>query len=265
MIFELSFLWVAIVEMFCQIVQGITGFGATVLGAPFITALLGTQTGGPYGTLISHILLIGMAVPCFKKVSWRDLVKVIIVCGPFEFIGAYWGYKVPSVVAKIIIGSAVTLIACINIYKIFIIAAFNKKQEPSSDTETVSNTLSAKIFQYSCLVIGGLVNGAYSVGGPLITVYALNSIKDKEKFRNTMVWVWVIMNSVLVIPQQIIGGLYTPRLLSCIAITFPLSVLGVFIGMKMMKRINKELFLKIVYILLFIVGGNMLIQALMTL
>lgn len=265
MIFEWSFIWVAIVEMFCQIVQGITGFGATVLGAPFITALLGTQTGGPYGTLISHILLIGMAIPCFKKVSWRDLVKVIVVCGPFEFIGAYWGYKVPSVVTQIIIGAAVTLIACINIYKIFIKEAIDKKRGLSLDSEQHSGTAAEKVFQYGCLVIGGLVNGAYSVGGPLITVYALNAIQDKEKFRNTMVWVWVIMNSILVIPQQIIGGLYTPRLLSCIVITMPLSVLGVFIGMKLMKRIDKELFLKIVYVLLLIVGGNMFIRALLSL
>lgn len=264
MVFEVAFIWVAIVEMLCQVVQGITGFGATVLGAPFITALLGTQTGGPYGTLISHIPLIGMAIPCFKKVSWKDLVKVIVVCGPFEAVGAYWGYKVPSVVTQIVIGFAVTLIACINIYKIFIKDALLRRQGRTVD-EGLSNSVANKVFQYACLVIGGLVNGAYSVGGPLITVYALNSIEDKEKFRNTMVWVWVIMNSILVIPQQIIGGLYTPRLLSCIVVTLPLSILGVFAGMKLMKHLNKDLFLKIVYVLLLIVGGNMFIRALLAL
>ena len=73
------------------------------------------------------------------------------------------------------------------------------------------------------------------------------------------------MNSILVIPQQIMNGLYTPRLLSLTAITLIPSALGVFVGMKLMKKINREIFLKVVYVLLLIVGGNMFIQALLTL
>lgn len=265
MVFEISFLWVSIVEMLCQFVQGITGFGATVLGAPFITELVGTSTGGPYGTLISHILLIGMAIPCFKKVSWKDLVKIICIVGPFEAVGAFWGYRIPEIAIKIIIGSSVTLIALINIYKIFVKTAIAKKQGQVYNPDDEPVTTSKRIFQYVCLILGGLVNGAYSVGGPLITVYVLDAVKDKERFRNTIVWVWVIMNSILVIPQQIARGLYTPRLLSLVAISFIPSVIGVIAGMRFMKKVNREVFLKIVYVLLFIVGSNMLIRALLTL
>lgn len=265
MIFENSFIVVGIVEFFCQVVQGITGFGATVLGAPIITELVGTTTGGPYGTLISHILLIAMAIPCFKKVSWKELLKIILIVGPFEAVGAYFGYRVPEIVTKIIIGGAVTFIALINIYKVFIRTALAKRKGEVYDPDNAPMTTSKRIFQYACLVIGGLVNGAYTVGGPLITVYLLDSTKDKESFRNTIVWVWVIMNSILVIPQQIMNGLYTPRLLSLTAITLIPSALGVFVGMKLMKKINREIFLKVVYVLLLIVGGNMFIQALLTL
>ena len=126
-------------------------------------------------------------------------------------------------------------------------------------------TVGKKIFQYVCLVVGGLVNGAYTVGGPLITVYVLDATKEKERFRDTIVWVWVIMNSILVIPQQYMKGLYTPRLLSLIAVTLIPSIIGVVLGMKFMKKIDREIFLKIVYVLLLIVGGNMLIRALLAL
>lgn len=265
MVFENSFIFVGIVEFFCQIVQGITGFGATVLGAPFITDLVGTATGGPYGTLINHILLIGMAIPCFRKVSWKDLLKIILIVGPFEAVGAYWGYRVPEIVIKIVIGSSVTFIGLMNVYKVFIKTALAKRKGEIYDPDNAPITTGRKIFQYACLVIGGLVNGAYTVGGPLITVYLLDNTKDKESFRNTIVWVWVIMNSILVIPQQIMNGLYTPRLLSLTAITLIPSAIGVFVGMKLMKKINREVFLKVVYVLLVIVGGNMLIRALLTL
>ena len=206
-----------------------------------------------------------MAIPCLKSVSWKDLVKIILIVGPFEAVGAYFGYRIPESAIKIIIGGSVSFIAALNIYKIFIKTAIAKKKGETYDPDREPMTVGKKIFQYVCLVVGGLVNGAYTVGGPLITVYVLDATKEKERFRDTIVWVWVIMNSILVIPQQYMKGLYTPRLLSLIAVTLIPSIIGVVLGMKFMKKIDREIFLKIVYVLLLIVGGNMLIRALLAL
>ena len=124
------------------------------------------------------------------------------------------------------------------------------------------DTASRKAFRYGCLILGGIVHGAFNIGGPLITVYTLEAVKEKEKFRNTMTWLWAILNTVNAI-NQYRNGAWTPHLWSALAVGAPLAAIGFFLGMAFLKKINREQFLRIVYIVLLIIGGDMLIRSLM--
>ena len=192
-----------------------------------------------------------------KDVAWKDLAKIVILCLPGLFIGSKIFYSMNPNVAKVAIGGVVTFIALMNIYKAIFKPLVLKIPQ---DLET-PDTLGKKILRYTCLVTGGIVHGAFNIGGPLITVYTLYAVTDKRKFRNTMTWMWLILNCVNAF-NQFRNGAWTPRLAGALAVGFPLAVIGFILGVKFLEKIDKTTFLRIVYCVLLFVGGSMLITSL---
>lgn len=258
MTFEFDFILVGLMQIFGFFVQGCTGFGCTVIAAAVTNGLLGTAEGVPYGTLLTIPFLYYLGVKAWREVSWKDLVKIVALCAPGILIGNYLFYKISPTTAKICIGAMVTIIALMNIYKHIIRPLVLKK----TDEEDAPDTTGRKIFRYGCLILGGIVHGAFTIGGPLITVYTIEAVKDKEKFRNTMNMVWVVLNT-WNIYTQFRNGAFTPRMWSALAIGLPCAAIGFFLGMGFLKRINREQFLRIVYLVLLFIGANMLITSLM--
>ncbi|MFR2485127.1 MAG: sulfite exporter TauE/SafE family protein, partial [Hungatella sp.] len=78
----------------------------------------------------------------------------------------------------------------------------------------------------------------------------------------TMNMVWVVLNT-WNIYTQFRNGAFTPRMWSALAIGLPCAAIGFFLGMGFLKRINREQFLRIVYLVLLFIGANMLITSLM--
>lgn len=253
--FQLDFLWLGLYQVFAFFINGITGFGCTVLSAPFHSSVLGPQLGTAYATLLTIPVLLYLGIKEIKNVSWKDLIKILILCAPGILVGNFLLASIDVAVAKVAIGTMVTFIAVMNIYKHIILPVVFKKEEVLD----APDTLGKKIFRYACLIVGGIVHGAFTIGGPLITVYTLESVKDKEKFRNTMTWVWIILN-IYNAANHIIAGYYTPAMLGASAIGLPLALFGLIMGMKCMSKIDRTTFLRLVYIVLLIIGVDMLIR-----
>ncbi len=258
MTFEFGFVLVGLMQIFGFFVQGCTGFGCTVIAAAVTNGILGTAVGVPYGTLITLPFLYFLAIKARKEVSWLDLGKIILLCAPGIFVGNILFYVISATVAKICIGAMVTLIAVINIYKHIIVPVVLKKVV----TEAAPDTKFKKALRYGCLALGGVVHGAFNIGGPLITVYTIEAVKEKEKFRNTMNMVWVVLNTWNAFSQYQ-NGAWNGQLFSSLAIGAPMAAIGFFLGMAFLKKINRETFLRIVYCVLLFIGANMLITSLL--
>ncbi len=256
-VFDWTFIVVGLMQVIGFFVQGCTGFGCTVIAAPVTNGLLGTAAGVPYGTLLTLPFLYFLAVKTLKNVSWKDLGKIIGLCLPGILIGNYVYTIMDPNIAKICIGGVVTFIALFNIYKVIIKPMVLKKE-----AEEEVDTTAKKILRYVALLVGGIVHGAFNIGGPLITVYTIQAVRDKEKFRNTMNMVWVILNTWNTFSQYR-AGVITPTVLSALAIGLPCAAIGFALGMSFLKKINREQFLRIVYVVLLIVGGSMLINSLL--
>ncbi|WP_320045735.1 sulfite exporter TauE/SafE family protein [uncultured Ilyobacter sp.] len=255
MIFEISFLIVGLMQIVAFFILGTTGFGATVISAPVTNGLFGTAMGVPYGTIVCIPFLYYLAIKDRKNISWKDLAKIVALCAPGIFIGQKLFYSISPQTAKISIGTMICIIAIMNIHKYIIKPLVLKEVE---DTEA-ADTTTRKIFRYGCLILGGIVHGAFTIGGPLITVYTLEAVKDKKKFRNTMTSLWCVLN-VWNAFTQYQNGAFTPRLGSALLVAMPLAAIGYFLGMRFLEKINREQFLRIVYMLLLFIGVNMFLR-----
>jgi uncharacterized membrane protein YfcA len=255
MTFDFDFLLVGLMQIFGFFVQGTTGFGCTVIAAPVTNGILGTTVGVPYGTIIVIPFLYYLAIKERKNISWKDLFKIIVLCAPGILVGQYLFYKISPQTAKISIGAMITIIAIMNIHK-YIVKPLVLKEVNQTE---VPDTMVKKIFRYGCLILGGVVHGAFTIGGPLITVYTLEAVKDKKKFRNTMTSLWCVLN-VWNAFNQFRNGAFTPQLGSALVVGLPMAGIGFFFGVRFLEKINREQFLRIVYMVLLFIGVNMFFQ-----
>ncbi|NLS12210.1 sulfite exporter TauE/SafE family protein [Vibrio sp. SM6] len=253
--FKFDYLLVGLMQVIGFFVQGTTGFGCTVIAAPVTNGLLGTTIGVPYGTAITIPFLYYLAIKGRDDISWKDLAKIVVLCAPGILIGQYLFYQITPQTAKILIGAMVTVIAVMNLHKHIIKPLVIKE----IDATEVVDTFLKKVFRYGCLILGGIVHGAFNIGGPLITVYTLEAVQDKKKFRNTMTMLWVVLNSWNMF-NQYQNGAFTTELNSALLIGLPLAGIGFFFGMRFLEKINREQFLRIVYVILLIIGSNMLLS-----
>lgn len=245
------------INLFSFFINGITGFGATVLAQPTNIDILTLKVAIPFSTLISFPCLIYLGIRRFKNVDWKELGKIVVICAPGVFLGQYLAQILDANVSKVVVGLFVSIIAIKGMIQVF----FKKSSKKSEETEN-ADTLLLKIFRYSCLVIGGMLQGAYIIGGPLITVYVLYAIKDKTVFRDTMNWFWIIVNVGFNFTSQFAQGMYEiPELWPITIIGAISAFVGYLIGVKVHDKLSKELFLKITYVMLLLTGGNMFIQA----
>ena len=256
MTFEMVFILLGIIQIFGFFVEGSAGFGCTVISSPFATSILGVTTAVPFGTIMSTSLALILTLKSLKNISWKDLGKILLACLPGLLVGQYLFYAIDPAMAKIAIGAVVMVIALFKIYQNIIVPLVLKKEMKEED-----DSPKAKVLRVICLITGGVVHGAFNIGGQLITVYTLSAVKDKTRFRNTMICFWCIMDTLNAI-NQFRNGAWTPYLWSAVVVCWPFAAVGFLLGIKFLDKINREQFLRVIYVVLFAVGCNLFVRSL---
>ncbi len=253
--FEMTFLWLGLIQVFGYFVEGCAGFGCAVIAAPFVTSMLDPKIGTAYATTLVVPFLTIQTIRARKEISWKDYGKIMASLIPGLLVGQYIFKTINPTLARVGIGGAVTLIALMKVYAVIIKPLVLHKETEEGD----KNSPIKKALRIVCLILGGMVQGAFNIGGPLITVYTLESVKDKKLFRNTMLAVFMttdIMNAIM----QYRAGYWTLDLFSAVTVGWPFAALGFFTGVAFLDKMNKEQFLRFVYVVLLAVGLNMFIR-----
>ncbi len=109
------------------------------------------------------------------------------------------------------------------------------------------------------ILFGGIIQGLYASGGPLV-VYVVSRLNlDKSVFRSTLSTLWLILNCVLMISYVVTGRLSFDTLTYTGALA-PLIIVGVFIGERLHTIINEKQFKIFVYMLLLIAGFSIVLR-----
>jgi len=256
--FSMNYILCGLAQLVSHIILGCTGFGGTVVAAPFTQLYLGVDVAIPFGNLVTFPVLIVILITEYKKIDWKNLLIIVLVMSIGLPIGQSLFLSMSATVAKFWIGFIVSVVAILGVYKMFIkIPRIKKKGEEFKEKP---DTLTAKIIRYLCLFVGGIVHGAFVIGGPLITVYAIAAVKEKSRFRATMTMVWMIINTLNTINSYRTGQL-VPEVWQALVLGIPLALVGFLIGNWLHHRVDQDKFMKLVYVVLAVVGLNMFINA----
>ena len=94
-------------------------------------------------------------------------------------------------------------------------------------------------------------------GGPPFQAYAIPQNLDKQIYAGTAVMFFFVVNFVKVLPYALLGQFDQTNLTTSL-ILIPIAPFGVLFGAWLVKRIDQQLFYRILYGLIFTVGLKLL-------
>lgn len=110
---------------------------------------------------------------------------------------------------------------------------------------------------FACSVFSGVTSTVAHAGGPPLSVYLLPLRMEKSLMVGTTVVFFAVINVVKLVPYAWLG-LFDARNLTTSLALIPLAPVGIWMGVKVMRRIPEALFYRICYAILVVVGTKLL-------
>ena len=237
--------WLLFLAVFWgNLIETIAGFGS-VLIALSILLLVNFDIDSALAWLVplNMALSIWLLTQNFKDVLIRYLFAQLLplLLGGF-LLGSYFNTILPPVFLKKIFGSLILLLS--------LRAFFQQKHTEQPST---------RYLRTFWLLLGGIVHGLFSTGGPMVVYVASQSNLSKSQFRSTLAALWVILNGLMISRLIYFNTLNINSLITSVSLT-PALILSIAVGNFLFYRISETYFRKIVYGMLLIAGVLFLIQ-----
>lgn len=233
-----------LIVVITQTLEGITGFGSTVLALPFAVMLLDMDKAVPVLATQTLLLTMYVIIASWKHIVWKEFGFIAL----YVFIGLPIGYILfKNMNATYLKGILSLFMIGVGIYG-FRMTRRNRHVTVAS-TEPVKKSRLMRFI----LFLGGVLHGAFATGGPFVVIYASKALKDKTLFRVSICLLWLCMNTVLLI-IWIVDGVWTQETTKLLVVSLPFLLLGIVVGDYLHHRVNEYIFRLIVYGVLFASG-----------
>lgn len=237
-----------IVVLITNIIQGITGFAGTVLAMPVSVMLVGFECAKPILNVLGILAGLYVVATSYKYINKKEFLKIVAVMVIGILVGVYIKsfFSGNAEVLYKVLGSVVIATALWGVYRTFI-----KKNADEKPLNSVAS--------YTLLISAGIVHGMFVCGGPLLVTYLAGRLRDKNEFRATISAAWVVLNTVVMF-DDIRSGFFNIKLIELLAISAVALFAGMFIGNMLYKKMSKEVFMKITYVLIIVSGASLLVK-----
>ena len=225
--------------------EAVLGFGCTVIALPFITLLLGMDFGIIVLTTISFTLATYTTITKRKKINFKEYFTILPTMLLMLPIGMQIIRTTDPYYIKKLLGVFLIVVVIIQF-----IGYFKKEVK-----ETKRPTLLKKLL---VLIPGGILQGAFSCGGPIVILYAKSCIKDKTEFRATLSLLWCSLNCII-LTRYALEGAYTKEVITTYFSLVPFLLAGIALGEYLHFKISAKYFSIFVYVGLFVTGIFLLI------
>lgn len=240
----ISIILFGIVVLVTHFLEGITGFGCTVLALPFCVLLAGIKIAVPTLIILAWILALYVIIVDFKNIVWKEFLRIVCFVGIGLPIGIILFSYLPEGILKTILGIFMILVAVRGLYTSF-------------NTNVKIVKLNKHILNF-VLFLGGIIHGAFGSGGPFVVIYAAKALKNKSNFRATLCTLWFTLNSIIIV-KNISSGTINAPVLKLLLCSIPFLVAGMLLGNKAHNKFNEALFTRTVYAVLLVSGFFMFI------
>ena len=220
-------------------VQTITGFAGTLLAMPFSIRLVGIQEAKAVLNLFALVACAAITMQNRSSINIKVLGRMVSGMLLGMLLGLFLFQRLP-------------LPLLLTIYAWFIIAVACKKLMVKQQLALPEWGMTAVLFA------AGIIHGMFLSGGALLVLYAAEKLPQKDEFRATLAPVWVILNSILIVPHFQAGYYTVQTIWTAVFSLLPLAA-SIWVGNLLYRHIRQEQFLKLTYVLLLVSGVSLLL------
>ncbi|HOX27863.1 MAG TPA: sulfite exporter TauE/SafE family protein [bacterium] len=246
---DARFVLFGLLVLTAKAVEAVTGFGSTI-----IALTLGAQMY-PIETLLPVLVPLNIVLSTYIVARHRAGVVTDVLFKrilPLAGVGLAVGMGIFAYThgrtLKLAYGIFVLLISAYELQRIL-------RAKDAAEAKPMSFVQSA-----FWLISGGIIQGIYASGGPLIVKYASVTLTDKKQFRSTLSVLWLVLNIVLLV-DYVRTGKVTAATLEPIGLLLPALFLGIVIGEWLHHRIPERAFRIFVFALLIVAGLSLVFKA----
>lgn len=240
----------AIVIFITHMLEGITGFGSTVLALPFLNVTLGLRISVQLLCVLSWSMALYIVLRSWKNILWKEFLFIILWAVLGMPLGIWLFDKLPGAWLCIFLGIFMVAVGI----RGEIATLKPRKTEPTN--QAAKRTLIMKIL----LLCGGIIQGAFGTGGPFVVIYSSQALPDKRVFRVTLSLLWLSTNSIRLLKWGVSGELWNRELGGYLLWAFPVMFAGVLIGDYLHNKVSEHHFKIGVYAILVLSGIFMVVN-----
>jgi uncharacterized membrane protein YfcA len=223
---------IASTTLAASFISGLSGFGFGLVAMALLPLLLGVKLANAFVSFCSLAIFATLTIPLRKHIAWRTLLPLLAGTAPGVPLGIYGLVNLPEpLLLKILAGFILS-------YVVF--ALLTQKREHFHIDRR---------WGYLAGLIGGIISGALSAGGPPAIMYCYSLDLGKREFRATL-QVYFVLMILYKIPMLYIAGLLVPELWRTLLYYSPFVAVGTAGGMLLFRRLSDRWFRRVVLILL---------------
>lgn len=233
-VFQAGFIY-----LLAGLVQGLTGFGAALVAIPLLCLVMDVKTAVPLTILNGLIIVSYLAYVLRRHMDGRKIMPLLLGALPGVLLGALVLKQINPHFLKMMLGA---VLLCYSLYNVF------KKERRVGVSP---------IWAYPAGFLTGFLTATLSAGGPPTIIYMTRTDWNKEEIKATLTGFFLITASFTVLVESI-GGLISASLCLDLLVTAPFVLCGTMVGSRLTGKINREVYLRIVFIFLAVMGVVML-------
>jgi uncharacterized protein len=223
------------------LLQGLSGFGFSILAIPLISFILIPKTSVPILLIYSIIINITVLASTRKAL---DLKKIwLLLLG--AVIAIPFGTKLLIILPENIIRGFIGIL--ILIFGTVLLSGLRIKFKRS------------KLIMLPIGFLSGILGASISISGPPIIIYFTSLETEKQEFRGNLAIYFFLLN-LFTIPVYFMNGLFTGEVLRNTLIYLPALVAGVLTGNLISSKIKDSHFRLITLYLLLVMGITSIIS-----
>jgi len=233
-------LMVSSIVLIAAFIQTLSGFGFALMVMPLLTLLLGLRRAAPLVSMAGLTLYTVNLIRHRHALDYGEVLRLVIASIPGIFLGLWALSHIQETVVTAALGA------------VLIVYAVYELEKPES------LLLHSNSWAYPAGFIAGCLGGAYNTPGPPLVAYGAMRDWSKDEFRGILQAVFLI-NASLVVASHYLAHHITAQVTEWYLAAVPALLLGVFLGARVDRYLDRTHFRKLVTVMILILGVSLLV------